>query len=419
MNVLFIGNDASRTGAPIGLLELLRWLKRNTDWQFSLVLRRSLGPLLADYEALCPVICYDQLWNAHGPVLRLARKLGCGEVLGRSCLTPLETRVRGETFDLIYCNTITNGGILGDLSLLKVPMLCHVHELESVIRKYGSRNLRMILRHSQAYIADSRAVAESMVRHHGVASDLIPVVHEWVDVADIQKSASARGAVRRRLGYGEETRVVGGCGYSFERKGKDLFVDMARRVLAMDDAGDVRFLWIGGDSEGVEAERFEACIAEAGLQSRIRIVHDTPDAHAYMAAMDVFALTSREEPLGIVCLETACLGCPTVCFAGAGGAPEFVEGDAGVVVPFPDTSAMAAAIQALLADNNRRQQYAESGLQKVKERFAIEKLAPRIVEIAERVARGGGRDEDPIRGFGKNTAVSGDVGRAGAVAAPS
>ena len=40
---------------------------------------------------------------------------------------------------------------------------------------------------------------------------------------------------------------------------------------------------------------------------------------------DVFALSSREEPMGLVALEAAMVGKPIVCFAEAGGMPDFVE----------------------------------------------------------------------------------------------
>src|ERR1700704_1052659 len=41
--VLFIGHEATRTGAPLMLLHLLRWLRDNTDIDFDLLIR-SDGP---------------------------------------------------------------------------------------------------------------------------------------------------------------------------------------------------------------------------------------------------------------------------------------------------------------------------------------------------------------------------------------
>jgi glycosyltransferase involved in cell wall biosynthesis len=68
----------------------------------------------------------------------------------------------------------------------------------------------------------------------------------------------------------------------------------------------------------------------------------------YMAAADVFVLTSREDPYPLVCLEAAALEKPIVCFEGGGGTPEFVEADCGFVVPYLDIIGMADRVISLL-----------------------------------------------------------------------
>jgi glycosyltransferase involved in cell wall biosynthesis len=69
-----------------------------------------------------------------------------------------------------------------------------------------------------------------------------------------------------------------------------------------------------------------------------------------MAEYDIFALTSREDCFPLVCLTAAQLGTPIVCFDN-GGIPELLEAcDGGRVVPYPDLSAMADAVQDLAAD---------------------------------------------------------------------
>src|SRR5205814_4023764 len=65
------------------------------------------------------------------------------------------------------------------------------------------------------------------------------------------------------------------------------------------------------------------------------------DARPYLRAGDVFLLSSREDPFPLVALEAAQCGLPILCFADSGGMQEFVEGDAGYVVPAADVEAMA------------------------------------------------------------------------------
>jgi hypothetical protein len=49
--ILFIGHSASRTGAPVILLDLLQWLRRNTADEFDLYVTET-GPLLANFRAI-------------------------------------------------------------------------------------------------------------------------------------------------------------------------------------------------------------------------------------------------------------------------------------------------------------------------------------------------------------------------------
>ncbi len=49
--VLFISHDASRTGAPIVLLNLLKWFKTNTDIPFQILLKKG-GVLEPDFKAI-------------------------------------------------------------------------------------------------------------------------------------------------------------------------------------------------------------------------------------------------------------------------------------------------------------------------------------------------------------------------------
>src|SRR5687767_11729030 len=51
--VVFVGHEASRSGAPIVLLYLLRWLRENGAVNAELVLPKG-GPLVGSYRELVP-----------------------------------------------------------------------------------------------------------------------------------------------------------------------------------------------------------------------------------------------------------------------------------------------------------------------------------------------------------------------------
>ena len=56
--VLFISHDASRTGAPIVFLHLLRWLRENTTIGIGILLKRG-GELENEFNDIAPYYIWD------------------------------------------------------------------------------------------------------------------------------------------------------------------------------------------------------------------------------------------------------------------------------------------------------------------------------------------------------------------------
>ena len=80
----------------------------------------------------------------------------------------------------------------------------------------------------------------------------------------------------------------------------------------------------------------------------------------------------------------ASLGKPILCFADAGGAPEFVEEDAGFVVPYLDVGAMADRLATLFEDDDLRMRLGNTAANKVRERHDVAVGAPKILRVIER-----------------------------------
>ena len=64
MNILFLSHEATRSGATLALLYLLKEIKRrHLDMNFT-VLQLEGGPLTKEFKRLCPVITLPEFpWN--------------------------------------------------------------------------------------------------------------------------------------------------------------------------------------------------------------------------------------------------------------------------------------------------------------------------------------------------------------------
>ena len=123
--------------------------------------------------------------------------------------------------------------------------------------------------------------------------------------------------------------------------------------------------------EGSERARLEVLAAELGIDHRVNFlgaVHhlDLP-AHYGRAALNV--LSSRHEGLGMVTLEAAACGVPTVGTA-VGLLPD--EPSIGIAVPVGDDAALAEAIADLLNDQNRLLTLGQSAYETVHKRYTIQ-----------------------------------------------
>jgi len=101
---------------------------------------------------------------------------------------------------------------------------------------------------------------------------------------------------------------------------------------------------------------------------------------------DILILPSWEEPFGIVLLEAMATGIPVIA-TGRGGPLDIISSPLeGVLVPPRDPRALANAIQALSADEERRVAIVRNARQRVEKHFDIRRVVPRVEELYKELA---------------------------------
>lgn len=335
---------------------------------------------MRDFESLGPVALFEPK-----PTLayRILRRLGRSSSCRSAHLASLRRRLAESDIRLIYSNTIVNGKILDFLSFLHCPVICHVHELEEPIRQFGTENIDLVKKHALVYIAVSEAVKKNLVEKHDIPEAKVQVVHGFIPTAKYHaaKDDDCLSVVRKELGIPAAAKLVCACGSIELRKGTDLFLEVARRVAQAYKEAPVHFMWVGGLPEMVDQMRKQ--VRAYRLADFVHFIGSKSDVGPYYEASDVFLLSSREDPFPLVMMEAALRGKPVVCFSGSGGAPEFVEEDAGFVVPGFDVDQMARRIADLLSAEGPRRRMGAIARQKVLDRHDIAIGASRIVAIIQ------------------------------------
>lgn len=138
------------------------------------------------------------------------------------------------------------------------------------------------------------------------------------------------------------------------------------RALARIPASERPTLVLLGRDWG-ERPGLESLAASLGLADRTLFLGHLDDRGAYRAVFRRargFVLPSEWEAFGLVLLEAMAAGIP-IAASRAGGVPEVLGEDAGLLVPYGDEVAWAEAMQRLAGDDSRRRAFVDAGRRRV------------------------------------------------------
>jgi glycosyltransferase involved in cell wall biosynthesis len=270
--------------------------------------------------------------------------------------------------DVIYVNSVASLPAFEAIGLRGVPVLLHVHELDSHLDEYLPTRA-WLGGLPDRYLAVSEAVRSALIER-GIPAERVSVIHDFVPDEYVSEERPPKGG---EPGY----FVVGGAGYPSWRKGLCLWLQMAAALVSLLPEHRVEFHWVGAvENPETRAARYRA--RRLGIADRVRFIPYTASPLDHYLAFDVFAMTSWEDPCPLVVLENMALGKPVLCFRPSGGAPEEV-GDAGIVISrfCPYAMAEAAAELALIPD--RRAALGRAAQERVKRSFVSSVQAPRVL----------------------------------------
>ena len=388
--LLAVTHAATITGAPMNLSHFLGWLRRTTDIEVHTVSLEH-GPLLGRFEQAGSVTVLDR--SKVAKALTLAQ-LGAGRIGNEPLRRQLERARFGaqlrhlDGFDVVYCNSATS--IVVAPFLPPAPLVVsHVHELQVALRTMTPPDLALLTGRPDAWIAASAPVEQMLVGEFGLPAERVRRHDEFIDVGAFDPdrvSLRAIEACRRRHFIPPDGAVVVGSGTLDWRKGPDLFIQLACEVRRR-TRRPVHFVWVGGAHEGTDWQRVRSDRERAGAD-HVHFVTTADDPAPFFAMADVFALTSREDPLPLVCLESAAVGTPIVTYRN-GGIPGLLEAagpDAAAgIADHLDLDSLTDAVLDLLHSHTRRAAAAEQVQQRVRTHHSLEAAAHRLLDDLERL----------------------------------
>ena len=289
---------------------------------------------------------------------------------------------------------LTAGTLIGKPRQCKFVHTYHGHVFHSY---YGRRRTQLFLAIERllARLVTDRLIVVSRQQSIEIGETFrvgkpgqIKVIPLGLDLGIFAEHTSRRARFRHELCIPDDAILVGIVGRLTEIKNHQLFLNVVARFKAIDPAcrrqGAVRFIVIGDGSlrRSLEDQR-----QALGLDADVIFVGSRTDPDYFYPALDVVALTSKNEGTPLTLIEAMANTRPVVATRVGGVVDllgEVVEDGPyqvckrGISVPPDDVEAFVAALSRIIRDRSLRQELGDRGLEFVEVNYSKERLCEDI-----------------------------------------
>ena len=209
---------------------------------------------------------------------------------------------------MIYANTVAVADEAAAAAQLGLPVLWQIHELPYCINAIeGGHAFRRANHLAHGFVAVSEGVKRGLVSANGIPAEKISVIHGFVPPGKngALDMPASRAAARKELNLPTDAFVAGMCGSVCWHKGVDWFLAVARELAAEFADREIHLLWIGAAESELILSQVNHDLRLARLTERVQFIGVRADSQRYLAALDAFLLSSREDSFPLVMLEAA------------------------------------------------------------------------------------------------------------------
>lgn len=249
----------------------------------------------------------------------------------------------------------------------------------NMARLGGYYNLKYYINNADYLIGNTKDICDYLVREKWPQKRVAYLPNFAPEpAADWQLQRAAQRAAR---GLPEDATVLLMASRLHAVKG----YDVALQALAKLPEN----VWLVGAGEGPVRAELEALAAKLGVAHRVRFIGWVSSISAVAALADIWLLPSRHEPLGNSVLDAWVHGIPLVATCCVGPTSLMTDGKNGLLVPVEDASALAQAVQKLMASPKTAHKMAAAGLAEVRQHYATEVVMDALVAYYHRILNEG------------------------------
>lgn len=374
--VLLVSHEASRTGAPILSLNIARELIKRFN-----VVALLLGPgsLTEAFEEAGAIVA--------GPLDR-------NSAVGASWA--ISNFLDSHRIDFAIVNSLESNLALKPLADRYIPSVSLIHEFAVYTRPRSAIQNALLWAGQTVFSSD--VTLDSAVQVLPQLNDCrLPVLAQGKSTVPGETQDEARVAAEKsRLQHAmrpqdqdADTIIILGAGRVQLRKGVDIFIECATRVINSPIGHKCRFIWIG-DNYNPETDIAYSVylydqIQRSGIAEQFTIISETAQIEEVYAMSDMLLLSSRLDPLPNVAIDAMVRGLPVLCFDRTTGIADILRRndlEHDCIAPYLDTGNMADKIIRLASSDSARTKVGEQVKAIATHEFSMSDYVEKLIDIA-------------------------------------
>ncbi len=371
--VIFVSHEATRTGAPKIILNVLKHFRNECDIQCETILHNG-GHLVPEFAQYSEVACLNLARKPSDELTKKVRKAVYAEPDNLPCLA--------------ICNSMESRFIAQELADCGIPVISLIHELPS---SYDESEYHMLYGHATKIVFPVHAVKDATDSKVPLPPGKCLVLPQGLLDPNFGKGIDRETAckqIRDELSLPEDSFVVLGCGRLDLRKGIDHFAHIAKRVVIQNRSGrPVHFVWAGEGPRWTHSpyHYVKLDLEKSPAKPHVHFIGERENVEPYFVGADAFLMSSRVDPFPCVIHEAMATSLPVITFAGSGGAPEAVSGGAGFVIPYGDYEQAGNIINLLATQPEIAAGIRKRSLERVHTRYRFSDYGDHLIELSESV----------------------------------
>ena len=372
--VLFVSHEATRTGAPKIILNIVKRAFQTCDIDCETIIHDE-GHLTEEFNSYSNVQCL------HLPRLRSA------ELQKR--VKSIVRRRRSTHPVVAVCNSMESRFVSEQLCDLGIPVISLLHELPC---SYSENDYRLVYEKSSKVVFPVQIVREATHKKLPIPFGKDLIMPQGLLNPHFGNSISREGArqqLRNELSLPQDAFVVLGCGTLDMRKGIDHFAAVAKSVVRRNNYADsIHFVWVGDGPRWPHStfHYVQIDLRHSKVAAHVHFVGEREHVDSYFKGADMFFLSSRVDPFPCVIHEAMATELPVLAFTESGGANEALSDGAGFLVQYADYEMATHLIMSQFQNPGLARGVTQNALQRVRNEYSFDKYADNIISLAENLA---------------------------------